>query len=83
MESVYPRSGTPGIYILTINGLIVIGSVLLKFLFINFFCEVSVSAVIHNFPPGTLLTVKGRIITTRYGSNIAESDNGKEEKLLR
>lgn len=38
---------------------------------------------IHNFPPGTLLTVKGRIITTRYGSNIAESDNGKEEKLLR
>ena len=32
---------------------------------------------------GTLLTVKGRIITTRYGSNIAESDNGKEEKLLR
>lgn len=38
---------------------------------------------IHNFPPGTLLTVNGRIITTRYGSNIAESDNGKEEKLLR
>ncbi|XP_061189118.1 fibrocystin-L-like [Saccostrea echinata] len=33
--------------------------------------------------PGTLLTVKGRIITTRYGSNIDESENGRTEKLLR
>ncbi|XP_048777455.2 fibrocystin-L-like isoform X3 [Ostrea edulis] len=33
--------------------------------------------------PGTLLTLRGRIVTTRYGSNIAESDNGREEKLLR
>lgn len=86
VEFVYLRFGILGIYILMINCLIcliVIGSVLLNFLFINFFCEVFVFVVIYNFFLGIFLMVKGRIIIIRYGSNIVESDNGKEEKLFR
>ncbi|CAG2242931.1 unnamed protein product [Mytilus edulis] len=33
--------------------------------------------------PGTMVTVTGNIMTTRYGSNTLTSTNGKENKILR
>ncbi|KAL3885610.1 hypothetical protein ACJMK2_025660 [Sinanodonta woodiana] len=34
-------------------------------------------------PPGTILTMYGKIFTDRYGSNVVSSSNGRTEKLLR